>query len=238
MSHNGCRVGNWRSAFVSGLAYMVISIVMCCQSVSVCRWHCFCLSSNLWKRHWLAWLVVFPSFLSFRHVHCCRKLAAYLTPCQTMEENNQNSFESPCDGIFVLFLKILVTNVVTCSALRFIIISFGRWRMSLLHVILLLWSPVVHFPVSIWLWLCFFLPDLPCIVTQNPPVDPGFFAKIVTFDATPAAGSSDACAPNIRKAWSTIMELANDAEGEQHKTQTVKPFITRMQTKSVHSTTA
>ena len=33
---------------------------------------------------------------------------------------------------------------------------------------------------------------------QDPPVDPGTYAKIVTRDATPAAGAAAACAPNIR----------------------------------------
>ncbi|KAJ0399056.1 hypothetical protein ATCC90586_004515 [Pythium insidiosum] len=45
------------------------------------------------------------------------------------------------------------------------------------------------------------------------PVDPEAFLRIVTFDMTPAAGSSANCVPNVRKAAKTLARLAQTLEG-------------------------
>ncbi|KAA6423864.1 MAG: lysosomal Pro-X, partial [Trebouxia sp. A1-2] len=53
---------------------------------------------------------------------------------------------------------------------------------------------------------------------EDPPVDPGAFAKIVTRDATPAGGSAKACAGNLRNAWKQLKEWgSNDAGRGQIK---------------------
>jgi lysosomal Pro-X carboxypeptidase len=41
-------------------------------------------------------------------------------------------------------------------------------------------------------------------------MDPGSFAKIVTRDATPAAGAAGACAGNMRAAWKELLKRADD----------------------------
>ena len=42
-------------------------------------------------------------------------------------------------------------------------------------------------------------------VGEEPPVDPGAFAKGVTWDATTAGGSPSSCAPNVRLAWREML---------------------------------
>lgn len=39
-------------------------------------------------------------------------------------------------------------------------------------------------------------------------MDPNYFDQIKTYDASPAAGSSKECVPNIRKTWNTIFQVA------------------------------
>lgn len=50
---------------------------------------------------------------------------------------------------------------------------------------------------------------------EDPPVDPGAFARIVTQDASPEGGSAEACAPNVRQAWRTLRELGGTEEGRK-----------------------
>lgn len=51
---------------------------------------------------------------------------------------------------------------------------------------------------------------------EDPPVDAGAFAKIVTRDATPAGGSAKACAGNVRNAWKQLKEWGSNDEGRDH----------------------
>lgn len=51
---------------------------------------------------------------------------------------------------------------------------------------------------------------------EDPPVDSGAFAKIVTRDATPAGGSAKACAGNLRNAWKQLTEWGSYDEGRGH----------------------
>ncbi|DBB07992.1 TPA: hypothetical protein ACH3X3_009367 [Trebouxia sp. C0006] len=51
---------------------------------------------------------------------------------------------------------------------------------------------------------------------EDPPVDSGAFAKIVTRDATPAGGSAKACAGNLRNAWKQLKEWGSNDEGRGH----------------------
>ncbi|KAL3139915.1 hypothetical protein ABBQ38_004205 [Trebouxia sp. C0009 RCD-2024] len=48
---------------------------------------------------------------------------------------------------------------------------------------------------------------------EDPPVDPGAFAKIVTRDATPAGGAPQACAGNLRKAWQQLNDWGDSEKG-------------------------
>lgn len=48
---------------------------------------------------------------------------------------------------------------------------------------------------------------------EDPPFDPLSFAKGVTYDATPEAGSAAACVPNARAAWRTLVDLGRSQAG-------------------------
>lgn len=50
---------------------------------------------------------------------------------------------------------------------------------------------------------------------QDPPWDSGSYAKVVTRDATPAAGAAEACAPNMRQAWQELFSASETPEGRQ-----------------------
>ena len=50
---------------------------------------------------------------------------------------------------------------------------------------------------------------------QDPPWDSGSFAKVVTRDATPAAGAAEACAPNMRQAWQELFAASESQDGRQ-----------------------
>ncbi|EFN56397.1 hypothetical protein CHLNCDRAFT_144962 [Chlorella variabilis] len=50
---------------------------------------------------------------------------------------------------------------------------------------------------------------------ENPPYDPGSFAKIVTQDASPEGGSAEACADNVRAAWKLLDRWGSSEEGRQ-----------------------
>jgi lysosomal Pro-X carboxypeptidase len=55
-------------------------------------------------------------------------------------------------------------------------------------------------------------PILQYLGDELPP-DIGSYARLVTFDATPAAGSAVNCAPNIRRVWPTIRSLGKSEDG-------------------------
>ncbi|KAK9801908.1 hypothetical protein WJX73_002094 [Symbiochloris irregularis] len=48
---------------------------------------------------------------------------------------------------------------------------------------------------------------------ENPAYDPGSFAKIVTYDASPEAGSAANCIPNAQKAWQALFDLGESQDG-------------------------
>lgn len=48
---------------------------------------------------------------------------------------------------------------------------------------------------------------------EDPAYDTGSYAKLVTFDATAAGGSSDDCAFNVRKAWPLLFQHGSTIEG-------------------------
>ncbi|RHY20010.1 hypothetical protein DYB37_003710 [Aphanomyces astaci] len=48
---------------------------------------------------------------------------------------------------------------------------------------------------------------------QSPAADTGSFSRIVTFDATPAAGAAANCVPNIKSVWGKIAAAARTAAG-------------------------
>ncbi|KAK9809908.1 hypothetical protein WJX72_001411 [[Myrmecia] bisecta] len=50
---------------------------------------------------------------------------------------------------------------------------------------------------------------------EDPPYDAGSFSKIVTRDASPAAGAPAACVANVRQSWQTLFGLGKDEEGRQ-----------------------
>jgi len=50
---------------------------------------------------------------------------------------------------------------------------------------------------------------------QDPPYDANSFAKIVTADASPEAGSAAACVPNMRKGWQVLLNAANSESGRK-----------------------
>ncbi|KAK9841268.1 hypothetical protein WJX74_002844 [Apatococcus lobatus] len=50
---------------------------------------------------------------------------------------------------------------------------------------------------------------------EDPPWDSGSYAKVVTRDATPAAGAAEACAPNMRQAWQELFSASETAEGRR-----------------------
>ena len=50
---------------------------------------------------------------------------------------------------------------------------------------------------------------------QDPPYDANSYAKIVTYDASPAAGSAVHCIPNARRAWQKLFKLGWSPEGRQ-----------------------
>lgn len=55
-------------------------------------------------------------------------------------------------------------------------------------------------------------PHLSCVL-QDPPYTPNGFAQVVTRDCKPEAGASEACLPNLKNTWGTLLELAETAEG-------------------------
>ncbi|OQR85173.1 lysosomal Pro-X carboxypeptidase [Achlya hypogyna] len=48
---------------------------------------------------------------------------------------------------------------------------------------------------------------------ESPPTNVSGFSQIVTFDATPAAGSAANCAPNVRRVWDVIFNASATADG-------------------------
>ena len=48
---------------------------------------------------------------------------------------------------------------------------------------------------------------------ENPPMDPGSFSKIVTYDASPAAGSAKNCVSNVKKTWDIIFNSGKTDDG-------------------------
>ncbi|OQS04626.1 lysosomal Pro-X carboxypeptidase [Thraustotheca clavata] len=50
---------------------------------------------------------------------------------------------------------------------------------------------------------------------ETPPIDNEAFSRIVTFGATPAAGSAANCVPNVRKAQVVIRAASNSSDGWQ-----------------------
>ena len=50
---------------------------------------------------------------------------------------------------------------------------------------------------------------------QEPAYDPDSYAKGVTYDASPAAGSLPGCIPNARKAWQRLFDLGKVPEGRE-----------------------
>ena len=50
---------------------------------------------------------------------------------------------------------------------------------------------------------------------QDPPYDANSFAKTVTADASPEAGSAAACVPNMRKGWQVLLNAADSESGRQ-----------------------
>ncbi|ETV97780.1 hypothetical protein H310_09132 [Aphanomyces invadans] len=47
----------------------------------------------------------------------------------------------------------------------------------------------------------------------NPPMDMESFSRVVTYDASPAAGSAPRCAPNIKRVWPLVFGLGDSHEG-------------------------
>jgi hypothetical protein len=45
-------------------------------------------------------------------------------------------------------------------------------------------------------------------------MDPAFFARGVTHDATPAGGAPQPCATNVRAGWKLLQTLGDSNEGE------------------------
>ena len=52
-------------------------------------------------------------------------------------------------------------------------------------------------------------------VSQDPPYDANSFAKIVTRDASPEAGSAAACVPNMRKGWQVLLNAGGSESGRK-----------------------
>ena len=50
---------------------------------------------------------------------------------------------------------------------------------------------------------------------QDPPYDDKSFAKIVTGDASPEAGSAAACVPNMRKGWQILLNAGDSESGRK-----------------------
>lgn len=50
---------------------------------------------------------------------------------------------------------------------------------------------------------------------EHPAVDPTGYSKVITFDASPEAGSASNCIPNIKSAWTSIQKLGQSASGRQ-----------------------
>ena len=50
---------------------------------------------------------------------------------------------------------------------------------------------------------------------RTHPGTPAHFAKVVTRDATPAAGAAEACAPNMRQAWQELFASSETEAGRQ-----------------------
>ncbi|PRW44843.1 prolyl endopeptidase-like isoform A [Chlorella sorokiniana] len=57
---------------------------------------------------------------------------------------------------------------------------------------------------------------------EDPPVDPGAFARIVTQDASPEGGSAEACAQNVRQTWRALQDLGGTEEGRQAISQAMR----------------
>lgn len=49
---------------------------------------------------------------------------------------------------------------------------------------------------------------------MTPPYDPGAFAAVVTADAGPKGGASEACSGNVREAFRVLLETFKEKEGE------------------------
>ena len=50
---------------------------------------------------------------------------------------------------------------------------------------------------------------------QDPAYDANSFAKIVTRDASPEAGSAAACVPNMRKGWQVLLNAGDSESGRK-----------------------
>jgi hypothetical protein len=48
---------------------------------------------------------------------------------------------------------------------------------------------------------------------ERPAYDAASYAKGVTYDATPEAGSAEACVPNVRAAWKALFDLGGTEGG-------------------------
>lgn len=57
--------------------------------------------------------------------------------------------------------------------------------------------------------VCFLAP-----LVQEPAYDTGAYYKIVTYAASPVAGCSESCVPNVRRSWDTILHMFETDEGE------------------------
>lgn len=48
---------------------------------------------------------------------------------------------------------------------------------------------------------------------ENPPIDPNYFAKGVTYDTSTAAGAAPGCTDALRNAWKALISLAEADDG-------------------------
>lgn len=55
-------------------------------------------------------------------------------------------------------------------------------------------------------------------------MNPYYFAQTTTYDATPAAGASAECVPNVKRFWDTLFEIAQGEEDGKLKLYTLFNF--------------
>ena len=83
----------------------------------------------------------------------------------------------------------LSRTVAISSYVLFFSTTYCVWE-----IVVQVWQGAIAGSAPIWTY-----------IGQSPPMDPGFYAKGVTYDTTVAAGSAPGCTNTLRRAWAQII---------------------------------